>query len=198
MIKAVIFDADGVLINGEMFSVQLARKYGITTDKTLPFFNGIFKDCIIGKADLKEVLPPYLKEWGWGKTVEDFLDYWFKSEHNIDLELVNFIKELRKQGIKCYLATNQEKHRVNYMLGKMGFSEVFDKIYASAHLGHKKPSFEFYTKVMDDLNGIKKEEVLFWDDSPENVEAANEFGINAELYSNFQDFNSKMLDYKVV
>ena len=32
MIKVVLFDADGILINGEMFSVQLARDYGINAE----------------------------------------------------------------------------------------------------------------------------------------------------------------------
>jgi putative hydrolase of the HAD superfamily len=63
---------------------------------------------LIGKADLKEVVRPFLKEWGWEKSVEDFLDYWFKSEHKIDEELVDYIQELRKKGVNCYLVTNQK------------------------------------------------------------------------------------------
>ncbi|EKD94392.1 MAG: hypothetical protein ACD_26C00069G0001 [uncultured bacterium] len=51
-----------------MFNIQLARDYGIADNITSLFFNGEFKDCIIGKKDLKKVLPKYLKEWGWKKT----------------------------------------------------------------------------------------------------------------------------------
>lgn len=195
MIKAVIFDADGVLINGVEFSVFLNRDYGISTDKTLPFFNGIFKDCLLGKADLKIVIEPYLKEWGWNKSVDEFLEYWFKSEHNIDEKLVEYIQNLRKKGIKCYLATNQEKYRVQYMLNKMGFAQCFDRVYASCQIGYKKPSMEFYSKVIEDLGMIDKQSILFWDDTKAHVDSAKDFGINGEIYSGFKDYKRRMKFY---
>jgi beta-phosphoglucomutase-like phosphatase (HAD superfamily) len=43
MIKVVLFDADGVLINTELFSVHLARDYGISMETTLPFFTGFLR-----------------------------------------------------------------------------------------------------------------------------------------------------------
>lgn len=191
MIKAILFDADGVLINSERFSVQLVRDYGISTEKTLPFFNGIFQDCITGTADLKEVIGPFLTEWGWERSVDEFLDYWFKSEHQIDQPLIEYIQTIRKAGIKCYIATNQEKHRVAYMLDRMGFKISFDKVFASAHLGYKKPSRDFYQQLMHKLPSIQKSEVLFWDDTDENVDAARQFGISAELYTNLREFQNK-------
>jgi putative hydrolase of the HAD superfamily len=81
------------------------------------------------------------------------------------------------------------------MLNEMGFSKCFDKVFASAHLGHKKPAMEFYEKVLEDLEIKDKQSVLFWDDSKENVEGAREFGIKGEIYNNFEDFKERMRVY---
>lgn len=195
MIKAILFDADGVLINAEVFSKVLEREYGISTEITLPFYTGPFQACLKGDADLKEILSPYLEEWGWKKSVDEYLMEWFKAEHLIDEDLINYIQDLRSKRIKCYVATNQEKYRAEYMLEQMGFKNSFDKLYASAHLGYQKPEVKFYEKVFNDIGDINKDEVLFWDDSPNKVAGAKEFGIHAEIYTSFEDFKILMQNY---
>ena len=65
-------------------------------------------------------------------------------------------------------------------------------MFASAHLGSKKPDQEFFEKVCDQLGVDDKRQILFWDDSLENVEAAREFGIAAELFANKEDFYKTM------
>ena len=174
MIKVVIFDADHVLIHGgRKFSVQLAEDYGISSEKTLPFFSGPFQDCLVGKADLKNAVTPYLASWGWHKGVDSLLDLWFTSQHNTDEELVKYIQQLRGKGVLCFLATNNEKHRFQYMLDKMGFANCFDKTYASAHLGHKKPDQEFFSKMFNELKDIQKNEILFVDDDTKTPPAGS-------------------------
>ena len=62
-IKAIVLDADGVIINKpDMFSVQYQKEFGISNEVMLPFFKGRFQDCLTGKADLKEELKPFLKK----------------------------------------------------------------------------------------------------------------------------------------
>ena len=78
------------------------------------------------------------------------------------------------------------------MMDKMGLANVFDHTYASAHLGHAKPSQDFFLKIFENLKNIKKEEILFWDDSNSHIKGARDFGINAELYTTFGDFKQKM------
>jgi putative hydrolase of the HAD superfamily len=188
MIKTILFDVDGVLVRGEPFSYYLERDYGISREKTRAFFKTIFPDCLIGNADLKQELIAHLQQWGWHKPVDEFLQYWFVSEHNIDEALVEHVQQLRQQGIPCYLATNQERYRTAYILEQMGFADKFDGIFSSAHIGYMKPQAAFFEQVIRELGNISTHDILFWDDSPGNIAAAREVGLQAELYTNFADF----------
>ena len=85
-IKAICFDADGVVVNPQMqFSKHLKREHGISPEMTRSFFNGIFNDCLVGKANLSEVLPNYLQGWNWKGSVDEFIATWLERDHVIDL-----------------------------------------------------------------------------------------------------------------
>lgn len=198
MIKVILFDADGVLIPKKwVFSQILETEHGITRQTTSAFFSGIFQDCLVGKADLKESISPFLPAWGWEKSVDEFLNYWFTSEHVLNKELLDYIQTLKKKGVKCYVATNNEVYRVRYMTDKMGFSQSFEQIFASSSLGFKKPDREFFQAIMKNLKGVRRSEVLLWDDSLEHVEAAKKFGFKAEIYTSFEDLRLKTDKYLV-
>ena len=192
MIRTILFDADGVLVTtGRKFSDHLAQDLNISLEMTAPFYNGPFKECLIGKADLKEEITPFLKGWGWDGSVDEFLSLWFKVEHQLDRPLLNYIQTLREKGIRCYVATNQEKYRSEYMKEYMGFGPLFDGVFASNEIGVCKPSAEFYTYILDNV-GTNADEVLFWDDTERNVIAAKEIGIDAELYVSYDAFLASM------
>lgn len=194
--KCILFDADGVVINTDVFSVQYQKQFGVSNDEMLPFFKGIFQECLVGKADLKEAVLPYLADWKWNGTVDEFLEYWFRAEHHIDKRILKLIKTLKSKDIKCYLATKQEKYRTEYMRSKMGFDDIFDHIFSSADLGHKKPEREFYKSVFEWIkknDGFEKEELFFVDDSKENVDSAIDYGIDSWLYTDFDDFEKKVV-----
>ncbi|MCX6752596.1 MAG: HAD-IA family hydrolase [Candidatus Nomurabacteria bacterium] len=197
MIKVIIFDGVGLITHQEPLSIALERDYGFSMKKMLPFFTGPLQECVAGRAELREIFPQYLNAWGWNKGMDAMLGYWFTRDHKIDKKMVSYIEGLKKKGIQCFLATNQEKNRFAYMLDKMDFAKIFDRTYCSAHLGHKKPSREFFSKIFKDLKDVKKEEILFWDDKAENVKGAKDFGFNAELYTSFENFEKKTKQYLV-
>lgn len=197
MIKLLLLDADGVLINvgGEMASRYFEREYGISHSITVEFYRGPFVDCLIGKKDMMDVLPAFLKKWGWKKSTQDFVDEWFDFENKLNHELLNYIQGLRDKGISCWIATNQDKHRANYFMENMGLIDEVDGIFASSHLGHMKPAKEFFLKILKKFDKLNSKQVLFWDDSEENVQAAKEVDINAEKYIALNDFKDKMESY---
>ena len=121
-LKVVCFDADGVVVNPQMqFSNYLKREHGISPEMTRGFFHGVFNDCLIGKANLREVLPTYLQDWNWKGSVDGFIATWLQLDHVIDSRLISAIQRLRQNGFICCLATSQEHNRAEYMKTKMGF-----------------------------------------------------------------------------
>ncbi len=191
-IKAVIFDADGMVIHNTIwFSKRLAKEYGIKEELLAPFFQNEFQDCLVGKADLKEELKKYVKEWQWQGTVDDLLAAWFKSEDNPDERVLEVARELRAKGINCSLATNNEKYRTNHIAEQMGLGKIFNKIYSSPVIGYKKPQVEFYQYIIDDL-GLSKDEVVFWDDEAKEMEELKKQGFMIEKYADFESFQNKL------
>ncbi len=192
-IKCILFDVDGVVVRAEMFSKQYARAKNISDDEILPFFKDVFPCCTEGKADLKEVLKEWLPKWKWEGSTDGFLQAWFEAEHKIDERVTGVVGRLRNKGVKCYLATNQEKYRVGYMKEKMRFAEIFDGIFASFEIGHRKPNKKFYESILEDLrerDGIQSNEIMFFDDDRKNVDEAKAIGIESYLYSDFNEFKN--------
>ncbi|MCB0386957.1 MAG: HAD-IA family hydrolase [Bdellovibrionales bacterium] len=189
--KVLVLDLDGVVVTpapDEMFRHVRARDFGISEEMSGEFFGGVFQECLVGKADLKEELKPFLDTWNWSGSVDDFIDIWFESEHVLHRKIIDLVGEYWLGKWKCVAATNQEKYRTEYLRKEMGLGKVFEKIYASCELGAKKPERRFYELVTEDL-GVCAAEVCFWDDSEENVHAAGEWGWDARVYEGLEIFH---------
>lgn len=194
-IRAILFDADGVVIHPQrQFSRHLAEVYGLLPEKTLGFFEGIFNQCLLGRAQLEDVLPPYLQEWAWPGSVDEFIATWMREDHNIDALLMTDIQRLRQRCYQCGLATLQERRRAAYMRREMHFDRFFDGLFFSCELGYMKTDAAFYTSIEQQL-GLPGDAILFWDDSAANVEAARSSGWNAEVYTSLDDFREKIARY---
>ena len=194
-VRLAIFDADGVVTTPKKFAENLEKDCGTKPEALLPFFKGPFQDALVGKADLKTVIQPYLKDWNWTKSVDEFLAYWFKAEDAVNDEVIETIEGLRAKGIKCYLATNQEKYRLEYMRETMKFKHVFNGVFSSADLGCKKPDPQFFDRLLkriDPKREIPRKEILFWDDSEANIKVAKDLGIQAYLYTDLTAFVETM------
>lgn len=187
-VKAVVFDLDGVVVFPWGFANYLEREHGIMRAHTASFFAGPFNDCIKGKADVKSILPPYLEQWNWPGTVDNFVEMWLVTEDLPDRNLLQEIARLRQAGFVCALGTNQEHNRARYIRKDMGFENYFDELFFSCEMGYMKPELEYFYHAARVLNNDPAQ-ILFIDNEDKYVNAARQAGWQARLYTTFEELS---------
>lgn len=193
MIKAILFDLDGVVLTstGKRFSERLSEKLGVSLETISEFFTKDFRECSFGKADLKEKITPYLAKWGYEGTVDDLLKFWFENEGTPNKEVLEIVTNLRAKGIKCFIATRQEKYRKEYLLNSVGLKEKFDGIFCTCDIGYDKSEKGYWDYVLKEL-GLEPEEIMFFCDSKKNVEMAKSLGIGAYFHEGIDSLKQKV------
>ncbi len=183
----ILCDADGVVIKSAyLFSERLVAEYGIPPERVAPFFQGKFLDCLVGKADLKEELAKVIKDWGWPGSVDDLIRFWHTEGTVIDRDMTDFIQELRRAGARCYMVTDNEKYRGEYLEMVIGGGQVFEEIFYAAKVGARKRDPAFFPHVygvITKTETVPKDRILVIDDDQRSIEAAQAFGFDGHLYT---------------
>lgn len=126
MVRCILFDADGVLtLPEDVFSVVYARSHGLDTEPFENFFKNEWYPIVTGSKDLKDSIAANRELWQWNGNVDELLEYWFKTEDVRNEELIDVIGDISTKGVPCYIATDQEKYRAEYMKNVM-FKGSFD------------------------------------------------------------------------
>lgn len=185
------FDLDGVLIIAPLFTENLYQKFKVPAELSQSFIEGEYQDCVVGKKDLKEILPRYIKEWQLKISVQELLDFWFAAENKPNQELLDFIQKLRSQGHYCCILTNQEKYRMEYIRQTMGYVKYFDSIISSCEIGFKKPSQEYFLTSAK-LIGYDLDKINFFDDREKYVKESINAGLNGFIFKNNYQCKNKI------
>jgi len=194
-IRVVLFDYDGVVLPPSDFTRQLRREHGIEREQLRSFFDAeAWHRCLVGEADLERELAPHLDRWGWPGTPGEFLHLAFEREQEEDPRMLQVIRDLRAHGLRCALASNQERIRGSAMADRLGRARTFDHLFLSFALRARKPEAAFYERVGSEL-GEPAGGLLFFDDREENVAAARECGWNAEHFTSFETFREQLAAY---
>lgn len=186
--KAILFDADGLIIHSQRFSERLEKEYGIAWETLRPFFQGPFQNCKIGKADLKNELRKTIETWGWKDSANALLAFWFQGDV-VDEEIKNIVSNLKQDGIRCYLATNQEEYRERYLENELELNNIFNGFFVSARLGYLKNDPRFFEEATKSL-GVEKKEILFIDHDKENIDAAKSTGLSTYTFQDIESFKN--------
>jgi putative hydrolase of the HAD superfamily len=195
--QVILFDADGVLtLPEEVFSIVYARSHGFDVEPFEQFFRNDWQEIVTGKKDLKESIAENQELWRWDGSPEELLKFWFETEDVRNEELLEIISKLKAKGIFCYLATDQEKYRGEYMQSVM-FKDIFDGYFISASLGVTKTNPKFFEMIIEQLQQkypeLRPQDITFFDDSQSKVDTACSVGINGQLYKDIEQVKALLL-----
>ena len=177
-------DVDGVLVDGRPedgrhWLTSVEPDLGLTAEALhREFFAPYWENIVVGRAGLMEYLPNALQTIAPHVSAAEFVSYWFQKDSRLNLPLLQQISAVRSKGIRVYLATNQEHLRAAYLMQNLRLAAKVDGIFYSAGLGAKKPESEFFAKVQAAVE-LPATQILLLDDSPANIEAAQEAGWQA-------------------
>lgn len=121
------------------------------------------------------------------KTIrfQDIMDDYFSSAKVIP-EMLNAATVLRRHGIKTCILTNNWTNDIvkNYKLSPFPhLLHYFDEVFESCKIGFSKPDPEIYSHVCSKM-AVQPSEVIFLDDSPQNLKTAKGMGMLTILVKN--------------
>lgn len=194
----ILFDVDGVLIHGYHAKPELTRRWDENLDEVFGIsreaFNQAFFDehfapyVLSGQRDLHDALAEVLPALGYEGAVEEFVQYWMEQDSVLHAPIMEYVKKLAAhEGVRLFLATNQEHVRAHHLMKTVGLEAYFDDIFYAARFGCVKPEQGFFEKSQEMLERNNEFPIVFFDDRQEIVDAANAFGWEAHQYDGLED-----------
>ena len=190
MIKALIFDMGGVLVDLDIEGSKKVFKeklgyYDIDQIIDACHQKGIFGDMEEGKISADDFRDYVIARSAPGATADQVDKALHKILVGIEPYKIDMLRRL-SQKYAIYMLSNNNPiavPRAREIFREAGFTmeEDFKKCYISYEMNMLKPSEGFYKAVMSDI-GLPPEEMLFIDDSQRNVDAAIAAGLPALYY----------------
>lgn len=195
MIKAVVFDMGGVILDLDMERCKSTfrdRAGFVTIDEYIDTYHqrGFWGELEEGKITREEFLKKCMENSRPGTSNEVLLECFHAFIHGIPQEKVDYINALAER-YPLYLLSNTNPVAMEVSRGKfkevgLDLNKVFKKLFLSYEMKMLKPSREIYLKTIEEI-GLKPEEILFVDDSERNCEVAESVGIKTLRYEPFTD-----------
>jgi HAD superfamily hydrolase (TIGR01509 family) len=170
MIKLLIFDLDGVLIDSKDAHyvalnnalMKLAPEYVISLDDHINIYDGLptqKKLAMLAEKGLSDDLIDPIKKLKQKYTTE-YLELFVHE----DDKLVSMFKSLRDDGYKIHVASNAVRYTVEFILWRKGLMKYVNYVISNEDVSHPKPNPEMYLKCMI-REGVGPKETLIIEDS---------------------------------
>lgn len=193
MIKAIIFDMDGVLIDAkdwhydalnkalDLFGYSISRHEHLTTFDGLPTSSKL--NMLTVERDLPKKLHSFINEMKQAYTMEIVhtrCKPTFSHQHALS--------SLKKSGYQLAVASNSIRNTVEVMMQKSGLDKYLDLKLSNEDVAQPKPAPDIYLKAISSL-GLRAEECLIVEDNENGIKAARASGAHVLVVSDVHEVN---------
>jgi len=181
MIKLIVFDLDGVLVETkklhyEAFNKALRdvdTKYEITLEEHLSKYDGLSTRKKLDLLGCEKGLSGMEFERIWMR--KQLYTSQMLRELKSDDRIINVLSKLKNDGYTIAVASNSIRDSVKITLLKLGFLEYIDFYLSNEDVRHPKPHPEIYLRAIIESSSSPKETLII-EDSIVGRKAANESG----------------------
>lgn len=175
MIKLIIFDMDGVLVDAknihfDALNEALGPRYAISWEDHLSRYDGLKTYQKLEMLTREKGLPPseYTKIWNEKQRLTE------EKIRTIPVstELKSCIEKLAADGYRLACCSNSIRHTILTVLRCLDISDSFDYIVSNEDVKNGKPHPEMYWKTMIEYC-VLPEETIIVEDSPYGLLAAS-------------------------
>jgi len=195
LIRLVIFDLDGVLVDSKethyealnMALSDIDGKYVISHDEHILKYDGLPTNKKLEMLHKEKGLSKDVFETVWNKKQSYTFDV-INTKVKEDEELVKLFKELKAKDIQIWVASNSIKKTVRLYLLRLGLMEYVDDFISNEDVSKPKPNPEMYLKCMVE-NSVEPRETVIVEDSQVGITAAIKSGANVIPVKNSKQTN---------
>lgn len=187
-IKAILFDLGGVLVDFtgvEAVRALMRADPGADGAKQRWATSQAISDFEHGRCDADAFAAAFVSEWDLTVSPAAFLDAyrnWVTPPRPGVTDLLSRLRQRHRLG--CF--SNTSPVHWQEMVVASGLKGYLDHAYASFEIGMMKPRAEAFAHAADDM-GVAPAEILFFDDSPANVDGARAAGMEADQATSVAD-----------
>lgn len=201
MVKAVLFDFDGVLTTDATGSYSIcsyiSKNAGINEDLFKKEYYKYNNKLLYGETTHKDI---------WSRLCENLgqeIPYKILEESfintPIDTEMMKLVYRLKQQEYKIAMVTDNKKDRICSIVNYHNLDKVFDFIAISADVGSGKKEYEIFTQAIDKLQ-VQAEECVFIDNNKENLIVPRKMGMKVIYFDDSnRNYNNFLMElYKSI
>lgn len=179
MMRAVLFDLNGIFVRSRKLSDRFAEQFGVPPDTFLPALQNIM-DIVRrpGAGDAFSYWQPYLRAWDVPLDRGQFFSFWFSAE-TIVPAMLRVAEALRARNTAVLIVSNNFRERSQYYAEHFPeLLQAVDGITYSWQTGSVKPNPRAFAAAVQTFSLAPKACVCV-DDADANVRAAASLGMHA-------------------